>query len=278
VGGKNRQYRGARGLTRATTGRVACAALWLGACAAGCGSDFGRSSRYARCGGDDASRQIADAVVALDWDGGVSHIYPDTHFAGIDLTIFETTDGGTLADHADTFKQLVQEKVTSIYCDLIDHSILLLTPEETGVYEAKTIVYFGQLRAPGGGGQVGEADYDPCNRFVDDEALIYGSQFARLGGPYSVAQWATMFANTTAHEIGHTLGYGHVTRADQPDPGRSLFVELMLDRHTVDELLREQRIVVEQTSCPAEFNVSARTIASGGEVDEFVFVCTHAHH
>lgn len=239
---------------------------------AGCGTNLGRPLIYVECGDDGATRRIADAVVVLDWDGGTSALYPDDPFDGIELASFETTDGGTLADHTDDFKALVRNKVTQIYCDQPDFSVKIVQKGDAGIPGAKTTVYFAQLRAPGGGGQVGEADYDPCNRHADDEAIIFGAQYDRLGGPYSLNEWVTMFANTTAHEIGHTLGYGHIDRADRPDPSRTLFVELMLDRHTVSELQQEQRIVVDQSSCPSATTAAAKTATA---TEDLVYICNH---
>jgi len=239
----------------------------------GCGTNLGRPPVYVECGGDGASRQLADAVVVLDWDGGTSALYPDDPFDGLDLGDFATTDGGTLADHADEFRELVRSKVTQIYCDMPDFSVKIEQRDDATFTGAKTTVFFGQFRAPDGGGQVGEADYDPCNRHADDEAIIFGAQYERLGGPYSLDEWVTMFANTTAHEIGHTLGYGHIARADRPDPSRSVFVELMLDRHTISELQQEQRVVVEQSTCPS-LTIAAKT-ATAGEDPNLVYICNH---
>jgi len=249
--------------------------LFLGLAAAalsGCGTNLGRPLVYVDCGTGDAGRQIADEVVVLDWDGGTSALYPDDPFEGIDLSLFQLTDGTTLADHDADFKELVRSKVGQIYCDDPDFSVKIEQKGESAYRGAKTIVYFAQFRAPSGG-QVGEADYDPCNRHDDDEAIIFGEQYERLGGPYSLDEWVTMFANTTAHEIGHTLGYGHIDRADRPDPARTLFVELMLDRHTISELQQEQRIVVDQSTCPG-VTASAKTLATDAD-REVVYICNH---
>ena len=70
----------------------------------------------------------------------------------------------------------------------------------------------------------------------------------------------TIFANVTAHEIGHTLGFPHVARSDVPDSPHALFVELMLAGHTVDEMLRPQRFLADETSCPDDASRSRRRI------------------
>jgi hypothetical protein len=233
----------------------------------GCGTDFGRPLVYVECGG--AGKALADEVVVLDWDGGVSAIYPDNPFSGIDLFSFETTDGGTLGDRADEFKELVRERVSQIYCDQADHVISVMHKADAEFSGAKTTVFFGQLQAPNGGAQVGEADYDPCNRYASDEAIIFGEQYLHLGGPFTFDEWVTMFSNTTAHEIGHTLGYGHIDRSDSPDPAQSLYIELMLDRHTISELKSQQRIVVDQSTCT---DLNAKTRTAG---EEIVLTCGH---
>lgn len=278
MGGKSKNDHRARGFSPGRAAGIFGAALVFGACTAGCGNDFGKPPVYARCGGDGAARMIAEEVVAFNWDGGVSRIHPDTPFDGVDLTQFETTEGGTLADYADEFKQLVHDKVGAVYCDLPEHPILLLNADEVDQYPDKTTVFFCDMPAPNGPDQVGEAEYDPCDRYGDDEALIYGPQFTRLGGPYSVDQWATMFANTAAHEIGHTLGYAHVTQTDQPEAARSVYVELMLASHTISQLQSAQRIVIPQATCPDAADTTARTIEPSDPGDDIIYICSFDTH
>lgn len=50
------------------------------------------------------------------------------------------------------------------------------------------------------------------------------------------------------HEICHNLGFGHVERADVP--AWTGFAELMLASRTFREMRSEQRILVEQDTCP----------------------------
>jgi len=116
-----------------------------------------------------------------------------------------------------------------------------------------TTVHFTQELSPDGGMVIGEGDYDPCNRQHDNAAVIFGEQIRRLAAESTFDDWVRAFANVTAHEIAHTLGFAHVDRQTQWPVERALFVELMLDGHTIDELQREQTFVVEQDYCPDDW-------------------------
>ncbi len=201
------------------------------------------------CEGSEARSAFATDLVLLDWDGGTSRLYPDTILDPLDLEAFETADGSTLADRADEFRERIRRQITQIFCDFPDADVRI---EQAGKWRNldATVVHLAQIVPPNGGAQIGEGEYDPCNKYHDDAAIIFGEQIRRLGGPRSFDEWAFMFANVTAHEIGHMLGFGHISRDQQSQAQRSLYVELMLDGHTIDELQREQRFVVAQTNCP----------------------------
>jgi hypothetical protein len=217
----------------------------------GCGTEPGnffavRPLLTSECTSPDGEPLPASDLVLLDWDGGVSPLYPNITIDALDLAEFPTADGDTLADRAEEFKEAVRGQITLIYCEFPDANIRV--EQRTGSYRgAATVVQYGQILSPTGGVQIGEGEYDPCNRYHDDAAVIYAEQIRRLGGPYTFEQWVLMFANVTAHEIGHTLGYGHIERSEQPT--RSLYVELMLTGHTISELQREQRYLVPQDTC-----------------------------
>ncbi|UCC30321.1 MAG: hypothetical protein JSU86_19240 [Phycisphaerales bacterium] len=230
--------------------------------AIGCGSSLsdalsGRSLFLAECDGN-ADRVAADLVV-LDWQGGVTAIYPDEDFEALDLSAFETPDGGTLADDAEQFKELVRLQATRIFCDSSGPGICIRHADDVKG-RAGTTVYYTQALSPVGWLQIGEGEYDVCNRQHDNAAVIFGERVLRLGAAYTFDEWVLVFANLTAHEIAHTLGYAHVSRDESPEAERSYFVELMYDGHTMEEMRREQRFLVDQTNCPADSPANLRRV------------------
>lgn len=217
----------------------------------GCGSGFPLDTAseplfVAECNG--ANQPTSDLVV-LEWGGGTTPLYPNVPFEGLALSRFDTADGGTLADREDEFKERVREQVSLILCDSPGPTARVRHADEVESSVA-TVIYFTQEVSPAAARQVGEGDYDVCNRQHDNAAVIFGDELRDLGGRFLFDEWVNVFANVTAHEIGHTLGFGHVSRDEVGDVGRSLYVELMLDGHTMTELRREHRFLIDQTNCP----------------------------
>lgn len=242
--------------------------LALTFCLNGCGNAPGGSADplfVTDCGA--AIEETTQNLVSLQWGGGTTPIYPGETFDAIDLRAFPITGGGTLADRGEEFENAVTSEVKAIYCAFEDQSVVIAKRGEIAPPSA-TVILITQSLSPVGGGMIGEAEYDPCNQFMSNTGLIYGEQIRRLRTEFTFDEWVAIFANTIAHEIGHTLGYGHISRLEQPDPERSLFVELMLDRHTIDELKRPHRFVVKQSDCPGE-------TAKASEPD--VIECGHHH-
>lgn len=203
---------------------------------------------------------MAADLVVLDWSAVENPLYPRDTFEPLDLSAFSLSTGGTLADDPEAFKERVRLQVTRIYCDSFGPTVRVVHARDAERAEdvAGTTVYFTQVLSPMGGSEIGEGDYDPCNVQHDNAAVIFGEQISRLGSSYSFDEWVLLFANVTAHEIGHTLGYAHVGRDEPQEPGRRLYVELMLAGHTLAELRREQRFTVDQSTCSSERERSRR--------------------
>jgi len=211
-----------------------------------------------------SAREIDSAdLVLLDWTGGVSQIYPGRELAGVDLTRFPTGDGGTLGDRADAFKADVIDGISRIYCAKPEVSLRVINGEDSDANAGVTIVHITQELPPKGGTDVGEGEYDPCNLQTDNAAILYGERLRSLSDAYRYEEWVNIFANICAHEIGHTLGFGHVARSDYSNTGRSIYIELMLDGLTMGELRREHRFLVDLSSCPSQPTDARKTIASG---------------
>ncbi len=191
-------------------------------------------------------------LIALEWGGGTSGIYPAEILDGIDLSAFNLQEGGTLADRSELFEQRLTDQINQIYCDWQQINVLVLNGNDVNFYNADTKVLLTQAVRPDGRMDIGEAEYDPCDVQRDNDAVIFGERIRQLAGTYTFDEWVNVFANVTAHEIAHTLGYAHISRENRPDGPGAPYVELMLDRHTMKEMRREHRFVAPQTNCPNE--------------------------
>lgn len=203
------------------------------------------------CGQDVASAGLPLRTVTLDWTGGSSELMGNALLPGVDLSLFELSDGTTLEDRASEFKEQVQSRVTAVLCEAGETNVRIVTGEASSGGHA-TRLLFTQSLAPERGG-VGTAHYDPCDRYAGEEAIVFAAELLALARErYEIEEWVQVFANVAAHEIAHTLGYSHVDRHPSSDVGRPRVVELMLPVHTLDELRREQRILEPRGACAAD--------------------------
>jgi hypothetical protein len=220
----------------------------------GCGNSFGgpaalRPLFVADCGA--GTDRVAADLVLLNWESTTNPIYPDDVFEPLDLSAFPIIDGGTLADNAELFKERVRQQITRIYCEY-DGPAIRVEHANGALNSEATVVHMTQSMSLLGGTQIGEGEYDRCNRHYDDAAVIFGGEMLELADALTFDEWVMLFANVSAHEIGHTLGFAHVERASWlTHAGRSIYVELMLDGHTLAELTGEQRFVEPQDNCPS---------------------------
>jgi hypothetical protein len=240
---------------------VLCCALLL----YGCGNNLGNAASKPLFVSDCDGAATATDLVILKWSGGTSKIYPDDAFPGLDFASFDTADGGTLADAPEDFKDAVRREVVQILCDRPAISVAVQNEKER-LYADATTIYVVHAPSQVGGGQIGEGEFDPCNLQHDNSALIFGDELRDLPGPYTFDDWVLIFANVAAHEIGHTLGFNHVPRSEPSDSEHMLYVELMLAGHTVNEMIRPQRFLSDETNCPGAAARSRRN-------DPAVFTC-----
>lgn len=189
------------------------------------------------------------SVIAIDFDGGGSALYPHRILAPLDLTAFRTADGGTLADHDAALKETIRDGVAGILSSLDGFDIIVVDARASSL-PADTLVHVCQERPANGRPEIGRAEYDPCNRQHDNAAVIFAGQIADMGGSYTEQEWIHVFANVCAHEIAHTLGFGHIDRTNA-ETAREGIVELMLDGHTMGEMRGPQGFITARSTCPA---------------------------
>ncbi|MFQ5592159.1 MAG: hypothetical protein ACE5HE_13430, partial [Phycisphaerae bacterium] len=131
------------GLRRVVIGLILVACIAVAGCGMTLRSTSAESVMFlADCGNAASMPRSALDVVVLDWTGGTSPIYPGQYLPGLDLTAFPTADGGTLADDAELFKELVRSEIARIYCDRPEVAVVVANGEEHE--PADTIVHITQ--------------------------------------------------------------------------------------------------------------------------------------
>jgi hypothetical protein len=220
----------------------------------------------ALCSRAPSTNREAKTLIVLDWNGGLSPIDTRSYLSPLNPADLPIYDAPATQAEIEAFKEEVRARVEIILCDLDPVDMRVITGRAAD-YPAATHVHLTHDLAPSGGRQAGQADYDPCNLYVDDTVLIWGGRIAEVAGPgWLRHEWAHILANVTTHEIGHTLGFSHpdeqgLTTID-PDVARRA---IMMSSHTVTALVGPQTFLIPQTTCPA-----ATRRASGGVNYEIV--------
>lgn len=256
---------------RARSGRAhLVGTLVLGLTMAGCGSSLPLENLTLRTRTNDCSvldpdagtREAVDRFI-LDFTGGNNPIYLDGEVEGADLAAFETTEGDTLQDLEEQFTQDVRDEIVLILCDAGEYEVQVRVGEAERNLGANVLHFVNEIPADDSR-RMGQAEYDPCNLYHDNVAIVYTSQFLDAhADPLPYENWVAVFANVAAHEICHTLGFAHVARAEHAPTGEAEYVELMLDGHTFAELCRPQRRLVPLTSCPEDEDEEAIATLAG---------------
>ncbi len=226
--------------------------------AAGCGASNGVPGAFlppsAHVGADQVcpdapAPQDAATLIVLDWDGGVSDQVPGKHLAAFNAAALNFADDSMNRSDLDAALQnAVLVRVQEILCDLRPLDVAVIAGEADDFPGATIVHITGD--APTVGKHIGQSDYDPCNDRADDSAVIWGGALASRLGPGYFEHWVNIFANTTAHEIGHTLGFTHPSEDTVarmlPNPS----TEIMRSNVKPSELREPQWFLLQQETCP----------------------------
>ena len=192
----------------------------------------------------------ADTLVVLDWDGGTSSQVPGKTLAAFSLAALEVD--GQPADEIiaeEEFRRAVLARTQMILCALQPADVAVIEAD-ADAFPSATVVHVTGDAPFVNGKHIGQSDFDPCNAHPDDAVVIWGGALATRVPPTTIDRWINAFANTIAHEIGHTLGFPHpdedtlARMVDQPAE------EVMRGKVTIAALLGEQHFLLQQESCP----------------------------
>jgi len=203
------------------------------------------------CSRAPTTNRDARTLIVLDWDGGPSPLDARTTLSPLNPADLPMYDGLTSDEDAEVFKEEVRVRIETILCDLDPVDMRVITGRASD-YPAATHVHLTLDTAPSGGRQAGQADYDPCNLYVDDTVLIWGGRIAEVAGPgWLRHEWVNMLANVTTHEIGHTLGFAHPAENGITVDADIARRAIMMSSHTVTSLSQPQAFLIPQATCPA---------------------------
>lgn len=196
-------------------------------------------------------------LVVIDWTGGVSRQTRGAEVSAFDFGALVMIDGGEPVERtAEQFQLDVLARVQTMLCS-IDPMDVAVVIGESHDHPADTHVHVTGDAPANGGKHIGQSDYDPCNEFADDAALIYGGAIASRIEAATYAEWVNAFANSVAHEIGHTLGFFHPSEETVarllPIPSQ----EVMRAVIQISDLKGEQWFLIEQNTCPGVADPSA---------------------
>jgi hypothetical protein len=230
-------------------------AVLTGACVVGgCGASdvLPPMARYTEPTTCPAAPDLEDAgtLVVLVWDGGLSRQLGDRLLNAFDAADLPFTDDALEdPDLNERFRLAVLDRVQLILCDLDPLDVAVVSSDAES-FPAATIVHMTGDAPANDARHIGQSDFDPCNARGDDAAVIWGGALASRMPPLDFDRWVNVVANTTAHEIGHTLGFVHPSEETVarllPIPS----VEIMRANVKPSELAAEQYFLVEQQTCP----------------------------
>jgi predicted small lipoprotein YifL len=206
----------------------------------------------------------AGTLVVLDWDGGYNPLVKDHELAAFDITALQFTNAdGNSGLYDEAFRAAVLGRILTILCDLEPLDVAVVEGDADD-YPGATIVHITGDAPFAGGKQIGQSQFDLCNENPDDAVVVWAGAMANRIGPATFEKWVNAIANTTAHEIGHTLGFFHPEEDTLARMLPAPAEEIMRANTTAAELMQEQRFLLQQNTCPG--GESYRIV--GGYTDE----------
>lgn len=201
-------------------------------------------------------------LIVLDWDGGESPLVRDKVLTGFDVASLTFADGKVMSQ--DEFQAAVLTRVGEILCVLDPMDVAVIIGDGS-TYQDSTVIHITGDAPANNAKHIGQSHFDLCNEHLDDSGVIWGGALAERISDATVDEWINAFANTIAHETGHTLGFFH------PDPDLvarllpSPSTEIMRAQTSTADLLQPQAFLLDQDTCPggAKVGESSYRVAGG---------------